>query len=66
MVELCHLDGKERNVKRFHRWYAREHGGERGCTWVKKMLQERDVAARRANGGYFSEHAPRKAWLKSE
>ena len=28
------------NVRHFHRWYEREHGGTRSYTWVKNQLQE--------------------------
>ena len=28
------------NVKHFHTWYAREHDGQRGYTWVKNQLQQ--------------------------
>ena len=28
------------NVKHFHAWYGREHGGTRSYSWVKNVLQE--------------------------
>ncbi len=34
------------NVKHFHAWYAREHGGRRGYTWVKNKLQQAGVVTR--------------------
>ena len=34
------------NVKHFHTWYARDHGGTRSYTWVKNVLQEANLVAR--------------------
>ncbi|WP_198958925.1 helix-turn-helix domain-containing protein [Candidimonas nitroreducens] len=58
IVELYQRDYKGWNVKHFHGWYAREHGGERSYTWVKKTLQERGVVAR-ANQYLQQQHMPR-------
>src|SRR5690606_10208600 len=51
IVELYRRDYKGWNVKHFHSWYQREHGGERSYTWVKKTLQERGVVARAKGRG---------------
>ncbi len=34
------------NVKHFHAWYAREHSGQRGYTWVKNRLQQAGAVTR--------------------
>ena len=34
------------NVKHFHTWYAREHDGQRGYTWVKNRLQQAGAVIR--------------------
>ena len=51
IVELYRRDYKGWNVKHFHSWYQREHGGERSYTWVKKTLQEHAVVARAKGRG---------------
>jgi transposase len=51
IVELYRRDYKGWNVKHFHSWYQREHGGERSYTWVKKTLQEHGVVARAKGRG---------------
>lgn len=39
------------NVKHFHTWYRREHGGVRSYTWVKNALQEQGVVAKAPGRG---------------
>jgi len=34
------------NVKHFHAWYGREHGGTRSYTWVKNVLQQGQLVVR--------------------
>jgi hypothetical protein len=34
------------NVKHFHAWYGREHGGTRSYSWVKNVLQEGKLVVR--------------------
>lgn len=34
------------NVKHFHAWYGREHGGRRSYTWVKNVLQAGQLVVR--------------------
>jgi hypothetical protein len=34
------------NVKHFHAWYGREHGGTRSYTWVKNVLQAGELVVR--------------------
>jgi transposase len=34
------------NVKHFHAWYEREHGGRRSYSWVKNLLQEAKLVVR--------------------
>lgn len=40
LVELYRREYAGWNVKHFHTFYRREHGGERSYTWVKRRLQE--------------------------
>ena len=42
---------EEWNVKRFHRFYRREHAGERSCTWVKNPLQRAGLVAKAPGRG---------------
>ena len=34
------------NVKHFHTWYGRDHGGTRSYSWVKQVLQEAKLVVR--------------------
>ena len=34
------------NVKHFHQWYGRDHGGTRSYSWVKQVLQEGKLVER--------------------
>ena len=43
LVDLYRRDYVGWNVKHFHAWYAREHDGQRGYTWVKNQLQQAGV-----------------------
>ena len=43
LVDLYRKDYAGWNVKHFHTWYAREHDGQRGYTWVKNQLQQAGV-----------------------
>ena len=46
LVDLYRNDYRGWNVKHFHAWYAREHSGQRGYTWVKNQLQQAGVVIR--------------------
>lgn len=46
LVDLYRREFAGWNVKHFHGFYRREHGGERGYTWVKLRLQEAGAVAR--------------------
>ena len=51
LVDLYRREYAGWNVKHFHSFYRREHGGERGYTWVKLRLQEAgEVARAKARG----------------
>ena len=39
------------NVRHFHRWYQREHKGERSYSWVKNKLQSADLVKKGASPG---------------
>ena len=39
------------NVKHFHGFYRREHGGRRGCTWVKRTLRRAGLVAKAPGRG---------------
>ena len=43
LVDLYRKDYVGWNVNHFHAWYAREHDGQRGYTWVKNQLQQAGV-----------------------
>ena len=43
LVDLYRKDYAGWNVKHFLTWYAREHDGQRGYTWVKNQLQQAGV-----------------------
>lgn len=40
LVALYRRDYRGWNVRHFHSWYRREHGGQRSYTWVKNQLQQ--------------------------
>ena len=40
LVDLYRNDYRGWNVKHFHTWYTREHGGQRSYNWVKSPLQQ--------------------------
>ena len=46
LVDLYRREHPGWNVKHFHTWYAREHGGQRGYTWVKNQLQQAGAVIR--------------------
>ena len=46
LVDLYRKDYAGWNVKHFHTWYAREHDGQRGYTWVKNQLQQAGAVIR--------------------
>ena len=46
LVDLYRREHIGWNVKHFHTWYAREHGGQRGYTWVKNQLQQAGAVIR--------------------
>jgi len=46
VVALYRRDDQGWNVKHFHGWYQREHGGQRSDTWVKQALQAHGAVVR--------------------
>ncbi len=46
LVDLYRTEHFGWNVKHFHAWYTREHGGQRGYTWVKNTLQQAGAVTR--------------------
>ena len=48
------------NVKHFHTWYARDHGGTRSYTWVKNVLQEANLVVRAKVRGKHRKQRERK------
>ncbi|MEK7716398.1 MAG: ISNCY family transposase, partial [Pseudomonadota bacterium] len=48
------------NVKHFHAWYGREHGGTRSYSWVKSVLQEAKLVARSKARGKHRKKRERK------
>lgn len=46
LVDLYRSGFSGWNTKHFHTWYAREHGGQRGYTWVKNQLQQAGAVVR--------------------
>lgn len=46
LVDLYRTSFQGWNVKHFHTWYTREHGGQRCYTWVKSCLQKAGAVAR--------------------
>jgi hypothetical protein len=48
------------NVKHFHAWYGREHGGTRSYSWVKNVLQEGKLVVRAKARGRHRQRRERK------
>jgi len=46
VVALYRRDYQGWNVKHFHGWYQREHGGQRSYTWVTQALQAHGAVVR--------------------
>jgi len=46
VAALYRRDCQGWNVKHFHGWYQREHGGQRSHTWVKQALQAHGAVVR--------------------
>ncbi|MEJ2767700.1 hypothetical protein [Mycetohabitans sp. B46] len=51
LVQLYRRDYAGWNVRHFHSWYQREHGGMRSYTWVKNQLQQAGQVKRAKAGG---------------
>ena len=51
------------NVKHFHTWYEREHGGTRSYSWVKNVLQEAKMVVRAKARGTHRKKRERKPLL---
>lgn len=48
------------NVKHFHAWYGRDHGGTRSYSWVKNVLQEAKLVVRSKLRGKHRKKRERK------
>lgn len=48
------------NVKHFHTWYGRDHGGTRSYSWVKNVLQEAKLVVRSKMRGKHRKKRARK------
>lgn len=48
------------NVKHFHTWYEREHGGRRSYSWVKNVLQKAKLVVRSKERGKHRKKRDRK------
>ena len=48
------------NVKHFHCWYGRDHGGTRSYSWVKNVLQEAKLVVRAKERGKHRKKRERK------
>ena len=46
LVDLYRSGFQGWNAKHFHTWYTRDHGGQRGYTWVKNQLQQAGAVVR--------------------
>lgn len=46
LVDLYRSGYSGWNAKHFHTWYTRDHGGQRGYTWVKNQLQQAGAVVR--------------------
>ncbi len=58
--ELYGSDYSGWNVKHFHTWYGREHGGTRSYSWVKNVLQEAKLVVRSKARGKHRKKRERK------
>ena len=59
-VRLYGSDYAGWNVKHFHTWYEREHGGTRSYSWVKNVLQEAKLVVRAKARGKHRKKRERK------
>ena len=60
VVRLYGSDYAGWNVKHFHTWYEREHGGTRSYSWVKNMLQKAKLVVRSKERGKHRKKRERK------
>ena len=60
VVRLYGSDYLGWNVKHFHTWYEREHGGRRSYSWVKNTLQEAKLVVRAKARGKHRKKRERK------
>ena len=60
VVRLYGSDYAGWNVKHFHTWYEREHGGRRSYSWVKNVLQEAKLVVRSKERGKHRKKRERK------
>ena len=60
VVRLYGSDYAGCNVKHFHTWYEREHGGTRSYSWVKNVLQEAKLVVRAKARGKHRKKRERK------
>src|SRR5450830_769182 len=60
VVRLYGSDYVGWNVKHFHTWYEREHGGRRSYSWVKNVLQEAKLVVRSKERGKHRKKRERK------
>jgi len=58
--ELYRLGFAGWNVKHFHTWYGREHGGARSYSWVKNALQQGKLVVRSKTRGKHRKARERK------
>jgi transposase len=60
VVRLYGTDYAGWNVKHFHTWYEREHGGRRSYSWVKNVLQKAKLVVRSKERGKHRKKRDRK------
>jgi transposase len=60
VVRLYGSDYVGWNVKHFHTWYEREHGGRRSYSWVKNVLQKAKLVVRSKERGKHRKKRDRK------
>jgi transposase len=60
LVRLYGADYAGWNVKHFHTWYEREHGGRRSYSWVKNVLQKAKLVVRSKERGKHRKKRDRK------
>lgn len=60
VVRLYGADYAGWNVKHFHTWYGREHGGRRSYSWVKNVLQKAKLVVRSKERGKHRKKRDRK------